>query len=90
MEELERRAGRDELPAAVITVDLYGQCADHDQIVETCTRYDVSAIEDAAEALVATYREVPPGVLRLARGVLRRRRGGPVRGGARRAPVSGS
>lgn len=43
-------------PAAVVTVDLYGQCADYDPIVESCGRYNVPIIADAAEALGATYR----------------------------------
>lgn len=41
-------------PAAVITVDLYGQCADYDRIVPACERAGVPIIEDAAEALGAT------------------------------------
>ena len=49
--ELERRARCDELPAAVIVVDLYGQCADYDAIVPMCRRYGVPVIEDAAEAV---------------------------------------
>ncbi|MBT8208247.1 MAG: aminotransferase class I/II-fold pyridoxal phosphate-dependent enzyme, partial [Acidimicrobiia bacterium] len=41
---------------ALITVDLYGQCADYDRIEALCAQYDVPLIEDAAEALGATYR----------------------------------
>jgi dTDP-4-amino-4,6-dideoxygalactose transaminase len=48
------RAGQ--LPAAVIGVDLYGQCADWDPILASCARFGVSAVDDAAEALGATYR----------------------------------
>lgn len=55
-EELERRAKSGRLPKAVITVDLYGQCADYERITEICRFYDVPIIEDAAEALGATYR----------------------------------
>lgn len=47
------RSGRP--PAAVITVDLYGQCADYGPIIETCTRHDIPLIEDAAEGLGATW-----------------------------------
>ncbi len=48
------RSGR--LPRAVIAVDLYGQCADLDPISRACERHGVALIEDAAEALGATYR----------------------------------
>lgn len=44
------------LPKAVIAVDLYGQCADFDAICEICAKYDVLVIEDAAEALGASYK----------------------------------
>ena len=60
-EELEKCAKRGRLPAAVIAVDLYGQCADYAPIVELCTRYEVPLIEDAAEALGATYGERAAG-----------------------------
>ncbi len=46
---------------AVITVDLYGQCADYDRIVPICERFDAVLVEDAAEALGATYRGQPAG-----------------------------
>lgn len=60
-EELERcgRAGR--LPKAVIAVDLYGQCADYDPILAACDRWGVPVIEDAAEALGASYHGRPAG-----------------------------
>ena len=54
-EELETRAKRGNLPKAVIVVDLYGQCADYVRIAKTCRFYDIPLIEDAAEALGATY-----------------------------------
>lgn len=44
------------LPKAVIVVDLYGQSADYDPIREICDHYGVPIIEDAAEALGATYK----------------------------------
>lgn len=43
-------------PAAVISVDIYGQSADYDEIEKICHNYDVPLIEDAAEALGATYK----------------------------------
>lgn len=50
-----------QLPKAVITVDLYGQSADMDRILEICDYYDVPLIEDAAEALGAYYKEKSSG-----------------------------
>lgn len=44
------------LPKAVIVVNLYGQSADMDEIVEICNKYNVPIIEDAAESLGATYK----------------------------------
>jgi dTDP-4-amino-4,6-dideoxygalactose transaminase len=44
------------LPKAVITVDLYGQSCDHEPILSTCARFGIPVVEDAAEALGATYR----------------------------------
>jgi dTDP-4-amino-4,6-dideoxygalactose transaminase len=60
-EEIRRRARAGRTPKAVITVDLYGQCADYDPIVSVCAEYGVTLISDAAEALGATYRGGPAG-----------------------------
>lgn len=43
------------LPKAVIIVDIYGQSADYDRLLPICEKYNVPVIEDAAEALGATY-----------------------------------
>ena len=53
-EELAARARAGKQAAAVITVDLYGQCADYARVLDVCGRYGVPVIEDAAEALGAT------------------------------------
>lgn len=47
---------RGRLPKAVISVDLYGQCADYDRILDACAAYEIPLIEDAAEALGASYQ----------------------------------
>jgi pyridoxal phosphate-dependent aminotransferase EpsN len=58
---LRRRARDGKPPRAVVVVHLYGQSADLDPILAACARYDVPLIEDAAEALGATYRGKAPG-----------------------------
>jgi dTDP-4-amino-4,6-dideoxygalactose transaminase len=42
--------------AAVMAVDLYGQCADYGALAPMCAERDIPIFEDAAEALGATYR----------------------------------
>jgi dTDP-4-amino-4,6-dideoxygalactose transaminase len=59
--ELHASAKRGDLPRAVVAVDLYGQVADLEPIAEVCAEYDVTLVEDAAEALGATYRGRPAG-----------------------------
>jgi dTDP-4-amino-4,6-dideoxygalactose transaminase len=59
--ELAQVARDKRLPKALIVVDLYGQCADMQPIVEACKLHGVYVIEDAAEALGATYRGRPAG-----------------------------
>ncbi|RMH80152.1 MAG: aminotransferase class I/II-fold pyridoxal phosphate-dependent enzyme [Actinomyces sp.] len=57
--ETETRAGR--RVAAVVTVDLYGQCAEHARIREACEARGIPVIEDAAEALGASWHGRPAG-----------------------------
>lgn len=59
--ELAERAKKGRLPKAVVVVDLYGQCADWGPISDECRKHGVPLIEDAAEALGATYRGRPAG-----------------------------
>lgn len=59
--ELGERAASGQLPKAVIVVHLYGQCADMDPILAVCERYSIPVVEDAAEALGATYKGRPAG-----------------------------
>lgn len=48
-------------PAAVMTVDLYGSCADYSRIEAVCAHYRVPIIEDAAEAIGASHAGRPAG-----------------------------
>jgi dTDP-4-amino-4,6-dideoxygalactose transaminase len=60
-QELRDRARRGSLPRAVVAVDLYGQSADYGRLVPLCEEYDVALVEDAAEALGASYRGAAAG-----------------------------
>lgn len=52
---------RGKKPKAVILVHLYGQSADIDPIIAICAEHEIPVIEDAAEALGATYKGRAPG-----------------------------
>jgi len=54
-EELLERKKTNQLPKAVIAVDLYGQCADYQRIETLCNEHAIPLVEDAAEALGATF-----------------------------------
>jgi pyridoxal phosphate-dependent aminotransferase EpsN len=56
---LRARAGR--LPKALVLAHLYGQSANLDPIVDLCATHGIILIEDAAEALGATYHGQPVG-----------------------------
>jgi len=58
---LNQRAHEDNIPAALIAVDVFGQTANYGEISEICNRYGVVIIEDAAEALGATYKDMHAG-----------------------------
>ena len=60
-DELADRARINRLPKAVIVVDLYGHCAEYDELVELTERYEVPMIEDATEALGATHKGTAAG-----------------------------
>lgn len=50
------------LPKAVIIVDLYGQAADYDKLLPICEEYNVPVLEDATEALGASYNSAKCGL----------------------------
>lgn len=53
---LEEAVTEGRLPRAVIVVNLYGQSARMDEIMQLCNQYDVPVIEDAAESLGSSYK----------------------------------
>ncbi len=61
IDTLHHRARLGRLPKAVLLVHIYGQSADIDPIVEVCHQYGVPIVEDAAEALGATYKSRSTG-----------------------------
>ena len=62
--EQNTKAGK--TPKALVLVHLYGQSADIAPIKACCDKHGVKLIEDAAEALGATYGEASPGSFGLA------------------------
>jgi dTDP-4-amino-4,6-dideoxygalactose transaminase len=52
---------RGKMPRAAIVVNLYGQSADYDRILEICNAFGVPVLEDAAESLGAAYKGRPSG-----------------------------
>jgi pyridoxal phosphate-dependent aminotransferase EpsN len=60
---LRDRARRGRLPRAVVAVHIYGQTADLAALAESCGEYGVALIEDASEALGATFGSRPAGTI---------------------------
>jgi dTDP-4-amino-4,6-dideoxygalactose transaminase len=63
VEAIEARVRRGRPPAAVIAVHLYGQSANLEPLLEACAKHGIPLIEDAAEALGATFKDQPVGAL---------------------------
>ncbi len=62
-EFLEGRSATGRLPAAVVSVDLYGLCPDYAKLRAVCGRFGVPLLEDAAEALGSATPQGPAGTL---------------------------
>jgi len=63
LEYLESCKQKNELPAAVMFVDLYGTCSDIDPLRQWCEGEAVPIIEDAAEALGSSFGDRSAGLL---------------------------
>jgi dTDP-4-amino-4,6-dideoxygalactose transaminase len=61
IDELAAKARIGRLPKAVVLVHMLGQSANVEPILGVCQHYGVPLIEDAAEALGATYKGCSPG-----------------------------
>ena len=48
---------------AILTVDVFGQPADYDQLAITATRHGLRTIEDSCEAIGSTYKDRQAGTL---------------------------
>jgi dTDP-4-amino-4,6-dideoxygalactose transaminase len=59
--ELRSAAAAGERYAAVVSVDLYGRCCDYEALERIADEHGVPLIEDAAEALGASYRDRAAG-----------------------------
>lgn len=59
LEDLKKRGKQ---VSAVMAVHAYGQSCDLDPIIEVCRKHEVTLLEDAAEALGASYKNRPLGI----------------------------
>lgn len=58
---LRKRARKNELPAAIITVDIFGRTCNYDEILTIATAFDVPVLVDSAESLGALHGDSPAG-----------------------------
>jgi len=58
---LQEKAEKNNLPAAVIPVDVFGRTCDYDSIMRMCAEYEVPVLVDSAESLGALHGDSPAG-----------------------------
>ncbi len=63
--ELDRAKRQNQLPKAVVVVNLYGHSADFERLAPICEHYGVPIVEDAAESLGASYKRRMSGTFGL-------------------------
>lgn len=60
---LESAKRANNLPSAVMLVDLYGTCTDHSELMTWCAEHDVAVVKDAAEAVGSSHDDVSAGLV---------------------------
>ena len=60
-EAIIKRLQKGKKPKAILLVHLYGMPSKMDEIIAISEKYEIPIIEDAAEAIGATYKDKPMG-----------------------------
>ena len=60
---IKKRAKLGRLPKAIVVVDLFGHCAEFQNLREVCNKYELPILEDAAHSLGGSYRGQEAGTL---------------------------
>jgi dTDP-4-amino-4,6-dideoxygalactose transaminase len=60
-EAIKDRIAKNQIPKAIILVHLYGMPSKTEELMAVAKKYDIPIIEDAAEAIGATYKRKPMG-----------------------------
>ncbi len=59
---IQDRIAKNQMPKAIILVHLYGMPSKMEELMAVAKKYDITVIEDAAEAIGATYKGKPMGI----------------------------
>ncbi len=60
---LAKLASKGELPAAIVTVDIFGRPCNYEPLLALAHRYEIPVLVDSAESLGATYQGRPAGTM---------------------------